>query len=155
MPSLEAGREATVFQLDDTAFGVLICFEITDAVGARALARGGARFIVNITNDVWFAGSARPPHLPWAAVRAVESGLPVVRAANAGPSAVFDPFGRQLAAGMPSGAPSVLTARVPPARPTLYTRGGDALLVASLAAVLAGVVSRARRAGPGHRGRST
>src|SRR5439155_1590139 len=60
LASLEAGEEATVFSLGDTAFGVLICFEITDAAGARALARGGARFIVNMTNDAWFIGSARP-----------------------------------------------------------------------------------------------
>ena len=139
LASLEAGEEATVFSLGDTAFGVLICFEITDAAGARALARGGARFIVNMTNDAWFIGSARPPHLPWAAVRAVETGLPVVRASNAGPSAVFDRFGRPVASSRPADGPAVLTAHVPAAAPTLYARTGDVFLGLCVATVLAGL----------------
>jgi len=139
LASLEAGEEATVFSLGDTAFGVLICFEITDAAGARALARGGARFIVNMTNDAWFIGSARPPHLPWAAVRAVETGLPVVRASNAGPSAVFDRFGRPVASSRPADGPAVLTAHVPAAAPTLYAQTGDVFLGLCVATVLAGL----------------
>jgi apolipoprotein N-acyltransferase len=141
--SLDPGSEATVFPLGDTAFGVLICFEITDAAGARALARGGARFILNITNDAWFAGSARPPHLPWAAVRAVETGLPVVRAANAGPSVVFDRFGRPVVESRSHGEPSVLAATVPASSPTPYVRRGDVFLAACLAAVLAGLAATA------------
>ncbi|HYR96608.1 MAG TPA: apolipoprotein N-acyltransferase [Candidatus Binatus sp.] len=141
LTSLDAGEEATVFPLGDSAFGVLICFEITDAAGARDLARGGARFIVNITNDAWFAASARPPHLPWAAVRAVETGLPVVRAANAGVSGVFDRFGRQVAFSRPRGGPAVLAANVPPPAPSLYARRGDLFLAACVVAVLAGLAS--------------
>ncbi len=133
--SLEAGREATVFRVGDAAFGVLICFEITDGAAARALAAGGARFLVNLTNDAWFAA---PPHLPWAAVRAVETGLPVVRAANAGTSAVFDRFGRAVATSRPTGAPAVLAARLPEAAPTLYARAGDAFLAACVLTVLVG-----------------
>lgn len=141
---LDPGTDATVFPLGDSAFGVLICFEITDAAGARTLARRGARFIVNLTNDAWFATSARPPHLPWAAVRAVESGLPVVRAANAGPSVLFDRFGRRIA-GDGSGWFAVT---VPEAGSTLYVRGGHVFLAACGGLVLAGLVGalwRARR----------
>src|SRR6185295_13359696 len=84
---VEAGSGATLFRLaPDTPFGVLICFEITAPDGARELAQRGARFLVNLTNDAWFAAA---PHLPWAAVRAVETGVPVVRAANHGVSAVL------------------------------------------------------------------
>ncbi len=136
--SLDAGDEATVFGTGDGAFGVLICFEITDGAAARALVRRGARFIVNLTNDAWFPAAA--PHLPWAAVRAVETGLPVVRAANAGVSAVFDRFGREVAVSRPAGAPAVLTAGVPPGAPSLYARSGDVFLVACLAVVLAGLI---------------
>ncbi len=146
LAGLEAGTEATVFPLGESAFGVLICFEITDAAGARTLARRGARFIVNLTNDAWFATSARPPHLPWAAVRAVESGLPVVRAANAGPSAMFDRFGRMVAA---VGGPGVFSATVPPPGPTVCVRGGHVFLGACAAVVVGGIalaLSRARRA---------
>ena len=134
---LDAGDDATVFDLGESAFGVLICFEITDGAAARALVRRGARFLVNLTNDAWFAGSAAP-HVPWAAVRAVETGLPVVRAANAGVSAVFDRFGRRVAVSRADGGPGVLTADIPDGVPTVYARAGDVFLAACLAAVLAG-----------------
>jgi len=143
LAGLDAGTEATVFSVGDSAFGVLICFEITDAAGARTLARRGARFIVNLTNDAWFATSARPPHLPWAAVRAVESGLPVVRAANAGPSVVFDRFGRVVAAG---DGPGLFAATVPGSAPTLYVRGGHVFLAACAAVVVGGIVLAVLRA---------
>jgi apolipoprotein N-acyltransferase len=143
--SLDAGREATVFALGDTAFGVLICFEITGARGARDLVRAGARFIVNLTNDAWFAAAGRPPHLPWAALRAVETGLPVVRAANAGPSTVFDRFGRRG----PTSRAGLLAVVVPDAEPTLYARHGDVFLAACLVVVVAGVAAAWRRRATG------
>jgi len=165
--SLEPGRETPVFHVGDLSFGVLICFEIADSRGARTLARRGAGFIVNPTNDAWFYRSSAP-HLPWAVSRAVETGLPVVRAANAGVSAVFDRFGRKVAAGPSAGLPSVLAVSLPAAAPTLYSRTGDWFLVVCLAWVVAGVggvrvrrspVRTAATAGGTpprtHRGRST
>ena len=145
LASLDAGRDAIVFPLGDTAFGVLICFEITGARGARDLVRAGARFIVNLTNDAWFAAAGRPPHLPWAALRAVETGLPVVRAANAGPSAVFDRFGRRGA----TSRAGLLAVTVPDAEPTLYARHGDVFLAACLAVVVTGVAAAWRRRATG------
>jgi apolipoprotein N-acyltransferase len=126
---------------------VLICFEITDARDASTLARQGAHFIVNPTNDVWFSGLA--PHVPWAAVRAVETGVPVVRAANAGVSAVFDRFGRRLAMSDAT-APALLASTVPAGQPTLYTRGGNFFLGACVATVIVGAIrwaGRPRRSG--------
>src|SRR5439155_8321857 len=86
--SLDPGDEAPVFPLGESAFGGLICFEIAGPGAGRTLAAAGARFVVNLTNDAWFARCGRPPHLPWAAVRAVETGLPIIRVANAGLSVV-------------------------------------------------------------------
>ena len=137
LSSLEPGRETTVFRVGDVSFGVLICFEIADSRGARTLASGGAAFIVNPTNDAWFYRSGAP-HLPWAVARAVETGLPVVRAANAGVSAVFDPFGREIAAGSSAGLPSVLAVSLPAAAPSFYSRTGDWFLLICLALVLTG-----------------
>src|SRR4029079_12028554 len=48
LAGLDAGSEATVFPLGESAFGVLICFEITDAAGARTLAPRGARLLVDL-----------------------------------------------------------------------------------------------------------
>ncbi|MBX3598969.1 MAG: apolipoprotein N-acyltransferase [Rhizobiaceae bacterium] len=54
-------------------------------------------FILNVTNDAWFGNTPGPyQHLRQAQIRAVESGLPLVRAANTGISAVIDPKGRVL-----------------------------------------------------------
>ncbi|TMJ93391.1 MAG: hypothetical protein E6G67_12545 [Actinobacteria bacterium] len=132
LASLEPGRETTVLHVGDISFGVLICFEIADSRGARTLASRGAGFIVNLTNDAWFYRSSAP-HVPWAVARAVETGIPVVRAANAGVSAVFDRFGRKVATGPSAGLPSVLAVSLPAAAPTVYSRTGDWFLVICLA----------------------
>ncbi|MDE2184973.1 MAG: apolipoprotein N-acyltransferase [Alphaproteobacteria bacterium] len=71
----------------------LICYEILfpeQVVGRR---RPG--WIVNVTDDSWFGPWAGPrQHLLVAQVRAIEQGLPVIRAANTGISAIIDPLGR-------------------------------------------------------------
>ncbi|MGE0232717.1 MAG: apolipoprotein N-acyltransferase [Flavobacteriaceae bacterium] len=74
----------------------LICYEIIFSQAVAAGARG-ADWILNVTNDAWFGRTSGPyQHLLQARLRAVETGLPVVRAANTGISAVFDPYGRML-----------------------------------------------------------
>jgi apolipoprotein N-acyltransferase len=148
--SLEAGEELALLAAGDVEFGVLICFEIGDARGARALARGGARFIVNPTNDAWFRGLG--PHYPWAVLRAVETGVPILRSANAGVSAVIDRCGRPLETSRPAGAPAAFTARVPPAAPTVYVvRTGDLFLAVCAAIVIAGTLGSTRRRRRGDR----
>jgi apolipoprotein N-acyltransferase len=75
----------------------LICYEIIfpDEVVMSAKRPG---WLLNVTNDAWFGSSAGPyQHFHQAQVRAVEQGLPVIRAANTGISAVIDAYGRNLA----------------------------------------------------------
>ncbi|MDQ0325310.1 apolipoprotein N-acyltransferase [Rhodopseudomonas julia] len=76
-------------------FVPLICYEII--FPGEILVDDGSRpgFILNVTNDAWFGHTPGPyQHLHQARVRAVEEGLPVVRAANTGISAIIDSYGR-------------------------------------------------------------
>jgi len=88
-------------------------------------------WIFNATNDAWFGTSIGPEqHLASARMRAVEEGLPVVRAANTGISAIVDANG-ELVARLGTGETGVIDAALPSAHPpTLYARFGDWTLLA-------------------------
>jgi apolipoprotein N-acyltransferase len=103
----------------------LICYE---AIFPGDIAASGDRpgWIINLTNDGWFGNSTGPyQHLQQARMRAIEEGLPMVRAANTGISAVVDPSGR-IVARLGLGIEGVLDANLPTALPpTLYARLRD------------------------------
>ena len=88
-------------------------------------------WIFNATNDAWFGTSIGPEqHLASARMRAVEEGLPIVRAANTGISAIIDANG-ELVARLGTGETGVIDAALPFAHPpTLYARFGDWTLLA-------------------------
>ncbi|HKU04705.1 MAG TPA: apolipoprotein N-acyltransferase [Bradyrhizobium sp.] len=100
----------------------LICYEAIFP-GNVADRDDRAGWIVNLTNDGWFGISTGPyQHLQQARLRAIEEGLPVVRAANTGISAVIDPMGR-IVAQLGLGIEGVLDANLPAAiAPTIYAR---------------------------------
>lgn len=76
----------------------LICYEAIFPRLAIAPVGAGVDLIVNVTNDAWFGRSPGPwQHMHQSRLRAVETGLPLVRVANNGISAAIDPFGRQKA----------------------------------------------------------
>ncbi len=117
----------------------LICYEaIFPATAVPSGERPG--WLVNVTNDGWFGNSTGPyQHFEQARLLAIAEGLPLVRAANTGISAVIDPVGRVIKS-LPLGAEGVLDAPLPEAiAPTVFVSVGDyvvlLLLVASLVVI--------------------
>ena len=99
----------------------LICYESIfpnefDFRGPRA------GVIVNLSNDGWFGETIGPhQHLAHARLKAIEEGLPIIRAANSGISAIIDPYGRVLKS-LPLGAEGVLDGFLPrPTQATFYS----------------------------------
>jgi apolipoprotein N-acyltransferase len=122
-----AGPGAALLTLPDplgTALP-LICYEAIFPADLRA-APGRADWILQITNDAWFGTFSGPQqHLAQARFRAIEFGLPFVRAANTGVSAVIDARG-QVVAALPLNVAGKLDAGLPGALPpTAYARLGD------------------------------
>jgi apolipoprotein N-acyltransferase len=142
--AVAAGNALVVFEAGPLRVAPLVCFEIIDAPAARELAARNADLVVNVSNDAWFAGR-EAPHVVWASVRAVESGRPVLRAANAGRSLVVDPFGRLVGRPHEPGETGVLTAVVPATVGTLYARTGEVFLPACVLLVIGGMVPALRR----------
>lgn len=90
----------------------LICYE---AIFADEIARPRPAWLLNVTNDAWFGPAAGPAqHLALARLRALEQGVPLVRAANTGISAVVDPWGRVLSS-LDVGVAGVLDSALPAA----------------------------------------
>jgi apolipoprotein N-acyltransferase len=111
----------------DHALASFICYEVIYPSVVRQAVQNGARVLVNVTNDAWY-GSTSGPHqfLAIAALRSAEHGLPMIRAANTGVSAVLSPGGRVLQS-TELFEREALVVPVPQGRPgpTLYTRLGD------------------------------
>ena len=142
-----AGEAFTVFETPKGRFGVLICFETIFPDQVRRYVLAGADFLVNITNDAWFGDSAAPyQHLSMAALRAVENGVYLVRAANTGISALVAPSG-QILEQSDLFVEAVLSATMAPrSGGTFYTRRGDLFAWGSVLISLLLLASR-RRAG--------
>jgi apolipoprotein N-acyltransferase len=102
-----------------------------------------AGWMVNVTNDGWFGISTGPfQHLQQARVRAIEQGLPLVRAANTGISVVVDPLGRTIDA-LPLGSEGVLNSRLPRSIGSpVYARVGDVPVAMIVVLALLAIIRR-------------
>lgn len=113
----------------------LVCYE---GIFPGAVVADGERpqWLLNVTNDAWFGSSAGPyQHLAIARLRAIEEGLPMVRAANTGISAVIDPYGR-IASRLNLGESGTIDTALPAAiSVTLYHKIGDRAFALLLAAM--------------------
>jgi apolipoprotein N-acyltransferase len=125
---------------------LMICYE---AIFPRYIRTLDARpdWMAHVTNDAWFGTFSGPwQHLALARLRAAEQGLPVLRAANTGVSAVIDARGHVVQA-LPLGEAGFLDAPLPRAAPpTIYARAGDLpILVLTLGLALTLIVLGRRK----------
>jgi apolipoprotein N-acyltransferase len=120
----------------------LICYE---AIFPGAAVPRGERpgWLVNVTNDGWFGISSGPyQHFQQARLLAIAEGLPLVRAANTGISAVVDPVGRVVSS-LPLGVEGIIDARLPAAiEPTINVAYGNYFLIVVMVVSLIAVGRR-------------
>jgi apolipoprotein N-acyltransferase len=138
-----AGHEATIFEVGETRFGVLICYEAIYPELAREVVGRGAQFLVNISNDSWFEAGAGPQqHYDIARFRAVENRVSLVRVTNSGISAVVDPAGREIMR-LRAQAPAAQSVNVPigPGG-SFYAWYGDVFALACLGVSLGALTRR-------------
>lgn len=132
-----AGQGPKVMDLGDLGKVLpLICYEGIFPHEVRATATR-PDWMLMITNDAWFGTLSGPfQHLDQARARSIETGLPMVRVANTGVSAVIDAHGRIMGA-IPQGVAGRLDLALPGARPaTPYWKTGDVPVLLSLILML-------------------
>lgn len=153
------GDAAVVLPFRGTRISTAICYEVVYPELVRKTVRLGSSLLTTITNDAWFGRSPAPhQHFEMAAMRAIEEGRYLARAANTGISGFVDPYGRVLAVS------DLFTDRVMVGHvrlieeQTFYARAGDIVartsLVVTAVALCAVVVMRRRQQGrPGREAR--
>ncbi|WBU62854.1 apolipoprotein N-acyltransferase [Paracoccus aerodenitrificans] len=122
----------------------LICYEAIFPQHLRSV--NGAKWLLQVTNDAWFGTISGPyQHLAQARLRAIESGMPLMRAANTGITAAIDPLGR-ITSSLPLGAMGHIDAGLAaPLGTTFWTRTGPLPVLLISFAVLFVAALRRRR----------
>lgn len=141
--SFEAGQGPGTFVIPKAPLvSFSICYEVIfpDSVVDP---ENRPQWLVNVTNDGWFGNSTGPyQHFAQARLRTIEQGLPMVRSANTGISAMIDPLGRVLAQ-LPVGRLGVLDRALPQGlESTIFSRfGGAAIFVLLIVGAILAIVS--------------
>ena len=151
------GTDYTLFDIQGTKFGVVICWEIVFPDFFSEFVRRGAEFMMNLTNEGWFGDTAAPYQLLAMAVfRCVENRVSMARAANTGISCFIDPRGRITGRVEKNGkdvcVDGYLTQGIPLSHEwTFYTRYGDIFIFLVMAVAVGWVGLAAVRAKRGAR----
>jgi apolipoprotein N-acyltransferase len=145
LEDMRPGPEFPVWDVAGFRYGPQICFEAVFPEISREIARKGAAFTVNISNDGWFRDSAELDQMQvMSRFRAIENRIGFVRATNTGISAFIAPTGREDAVlevgGRRKEVGGTLTRRVSVTSSTSLYRGlGDGVAWAAVGAVAAGL----------------
>jgi apolipoprotein N-acyltransferase len=139
------GTEAVLLPVGDHRASTAICYEVIFASLMRRFVTAGSELLTTITNDAWYGTSSAPyQHWDQAAMRSIENGRYLARAANTGISGFVDPYGRVVEkSGLFTQELLVADLRFITAS-TLYTRAGDVIAWASLAMTVAALLATAR-----------
>jgi apolipoprotein N-acyltransferase len=146
-----AGTDPVVFEIDGGRLSVAICYESVYPWIARTFVQQGSELLATITNDAWFGtSSAAYQHFEQGALRAIEEGRYVVRAANTGITGAVDPYGRVIArTSLFEPVAITVDVRLLDDR-TIYGQAGDVIAWLSMAvtlwAILFGAGAARRRA---------
>ena len=147
-----SGEEAGVLRTGGWGWAPLICYESLFAELARRQRNRGGQVLVNLTSDVWFGTPGTLPgapglrqHAAHMVLRAVETRVPVARAANGGFSFLLDPRGRHLGPEVgPGGGVAVARLPVHPGS-TFFAETGDLLGPGAALLCLLGILAGARK----------
>jgi apolipoprotein N-acyltransferase len=149
------GRDAVLLPVGDHRVSTAICYEVIFPSLIRRFVVDGSEMLTTITNDAWYGrSSAAYQHWEQAAMRSIEQGRYLARAANTGISGFVDPYGRVIQKtdlfhpAVLVGDLRFLTVR------TIYSRTGDVAAWLSLAVVvlaLAGTMKRKQSVASGFR----
>lgn len=150
--SFNLGEEAKIFRAKNIPLGMSICYEETFGHLMRENRIKGASLLVNLTNDVWYPRSRLPMvHFLHGRLRAVELGIPLLRACNTGVTCGVDSLGRIVKKLTPESAKEesqaeALHLSLPLYEyPTLYTLWGNwPILIISFLAFVAMICPRSR-----------
>ncbi len=141
-----AGEEAVILPIGSHSVSTAICYEVVYPDLVRRGVAHGSELLTTITNDAWFGRTSAPyQHFAQAAMRAIENGRYLVRAANTGISGIVDPYGRVIARSAIF-EPAVIVGEARfLTQKTIYTRTGDVFAYAAAVAALGLLVGVRRR----------
>jgi apolipoprotein N-acyltransferase len=144
-----AGTDPVALQVGSHRTSTAICYEVVYPDLIRGFVLAGSELLSTITNDAWYGRSSAPhQHFAQAAMRAIEQGRYLVRAANTGVSGVVDPYGRVLRRSAIFETDVIVHEVEYLTALTVYGRFGDVFAYACLALTIAAVLAavRGRRA---------
>ncbi|HEX5108907.1 MAG TPA: apolipoprotein N-acyltransferase [Vicinamibacterales bacterium] len=140
------GTDVVMLPVDGRPTSTAICYEVVYPSLIATAVHSGSELLTTITNDAWYGQSSAPyQHFEMAAMRAIEQGRYLARAANTGISGVIDPYGRVLQRSrLFEEAGLVEEVRLLQGR-TIYSRIGDVVAYAGAATILLALLVMRRR----------